>query len=183
MEQHTNHGPVPKCITGKGNGTWSESLQTNGILTEQQSLRIVPESSEQEAVSSVAFGEAAAHAPGLQDVLRTQEGPLSIASKVNGRHPLEARVGKWEQTQHETRMEMYRRVFGAGEPVRRGMELAIVEASEFRPSMVSSGAAMHRDILMNKDARVEWEEVYPNGFESGNAVADFHTQMERAMGM
>lgn len=148
-----------------------------------QSLRIVPESKERSSVSSTSFGDAAAHAPGLQDVLRTQEGPLSIASKINGRHPLEARVNGWEQTQHDTRMEMYRRVFGLGEPIKRTMELEIVDATEFRPQVVGSSGNMHRDILMNRDTRVDWDDVYKGGFENGESVPDMHSQMERSLGI
>lgn len=134
-------------------------------------------------MSSVSFGDASAHAPALHDVLRAQEGPPNIASKVNGRHPLEGRISNWEKTQFETRMEMYRRVFGLGEPIKRSMELGIIDATDFKPSFLGSADHMHRDILMNRDTRVDWEDIYRGDFESGTPVADFHTQMEKSMGI
>ncbi|ODV78025.1 proteasome maturation factor UMP1 [Suhomyces tanzawaensis NRRL Y-17324] len=146
------------------------------------SLKIIPENSQKSSISSTSYGEAAAHAPGLQDILRNQEGPLNLASKLNNRHPLEARIGNWEETQYDTRMETYRRVFGAGEPIRRAMELEIV-SSDFRPSILGGPDSMHRDILLNKDASVDWEDVYTGGLESGANVKDFHTDMEKSVGI
>ncbi|KAK6455293.1 proteasome maturation factor UMP1 [Scheffersomyces xylosifermentans] len=147
------------------------------------SLRIVPENNKTSSVNTTTFGQAAEHAPGLQDILRTQEGPLNMASKLNNRHPLEARIANWEQTQHDTRLETYRRVFGAGEPIKRTMELEIVDATDFKPSVLGGPDSMHRDILMNKDTTVDWEDVYKGGFESGINVKDFHTEMERKVGI
>ncbi|KAG2731541.1 hypothetical protein G9P44_005128 [Scheffersomyces stipitis] len=147
------------------------------------SLRIVPENNKASSISSTAYGETAEHAPGLQDILRTQEGPLNLASKLNNRHPLEGRIANWEQTQQDTRLETYRRVFGAGEPIKRTMELELVEASDFKPSVLGGSDSLHRDVLLNKDASVDWEDVYKGGFESGNNVKDFHSEMEKKMGL
>ncbi|EGW35770.1 proteasome maturation factor [Spathaspora passalidarum NRRL Y-27907] len=147
------------------------------------SLRIIPNNQQESSVTTTKFGEAAEHAPGLQDILRTQEGPLNISSKLNNRHPLESRITTWEKTQEETKLEMYRRVFGAGEPIKRTMELNIVEATDFKPSVLGGSDSMHKDILLGKDTSVDWEDVYPGGFESGNNVKDFHTEMEKKMGI
>lgn len=104
-----------------------------------------------------------------------------MASKINNRHPLEARINNWEQTQRETQLETYRRVFGAGDPIKRTMELNIVEATDFKPQVLGGSSNMHRDVLLNKDASVDWDDVYKGGFEDGNNVKDFHTEMERKM--
>lgn len=127
--------------------------------------------------------EPAEHAPGLPDILKTQSGPLNLASKINNRHPLEQRIANWEQTQHETRMEVYRRVFGAGAPIKRDMELQIVDATDFKPEVLGGADSMHREILMNKDTSLDWEDVYAGGIESGAPVRDFHMEMEKKVGI
>lgn len=119
----------------------------------------------------------------MQDILKTQEGPLNLASKLNNRHPLEQRIANWEETQYQTRLETYRRVFGAGEPIKRTMELEIVDATDFKPQLLGGSDSMHRDILLNNDASVDWEDVYRGGLESGNHVQDFHSEMEKKMGI
>lgn len=146
-------------------------------------MRIVPDNNQQSSVSTTTFGEVAQSAPALQDTFKAQQGPLSIASQLNNRHPLEGRVQNWEDTQHNTRLEMYRRVFGAGEPIKRTMELNIIEASDFRPAVLGGADSMHKDILLNRDASVDWEDIYKGGFDSGRNVQDFHSEMERQMGI
>ena len=147
-------------------------------------MRVVPSSTNKESsVNTTKFGQPAEHAPALQDSLRSQEGPLNIASKINNRHPLESQVTNWEKTQEENRMETYRRIFGAGAPIKRAMELEIVESSSFRPSLLGGVDSMHKDILLNKDSCVDWEDVYPGGFANGDNVKDFHSEMEKQMGI
>lgn len=102
---------------------------------------------------------------------------------MNNRHPLEGRVQNWEETQYNTRLEMYRRVFGAGEPIKRTMELNIIESTDFRPLVLGGADSMHKDILLNRDASVDWEDIYKGGFESGHNVQDFHSEMERKVGI
>lgn len=108
---------------------------------------------------------------------------MSLASKINNRHPLEARIQNWEETQHQTKLESYRRIFGAGEPIRRTMELQIVDATDFKPAVLGGPDTMHRDILLNKDTSVDWEDIYRDGLASGDHVKDFHSEMEKKMGI
>ena len=65
-------------------------------------------------------------------------------------------------------MEGLRRTYGIAEPVRRGMELKIVEGTEWRPRVLGSGAekagSVHRDVLMGRDAEVGWEDVFTGMF-------------------
>lgn len=129
------------------------------------------------------MGDPAAHAPGLQDVLRNQEGPSNLSSKINGRHPLESRLQNWEATEQQTRLEAYRRIFGAGEPIKRTMDLNIVEQTDFKPQVLGGSSNVHRDILMNKDTSIDWEDVYKHDLESGYNVKDFHSEMEKKMGL
>lgn len=123
-------------------------------------MNIAPGNSQFSTVDSVKFGDSAPSAPGLQDILRTQQGPLSIASQVNGRHPLENRLTNWEKSQRELQLEQYRRIFGAAEPIKRSMELKIVDSTDFMPQELGGGTNVHRDILLNKDCSVEWEDIY-----------------------
>lgn len=146
-------------------------------------MRIVPESKKHSSVSTTTFGEVAENTPALQDTLRAQQGPLNIASQLNNRHPLEGRVQNWEETQQNTRLEMYRRVFGAGEPIKRTMELNIIDATDFKPEILGGADSLHKDILLNREATVDWEDVYKGGFESGYSVKDFHSEMEKQLGI
>lgn len=147
-----------------------------------QSLRIAPQNTQPSEVDSTKFGQSAPSAPALQDILRTGEGPLSIASKVNGRHPLEARLANWDETQKQLKMEQYRRLFGAAEPIKREMELKIVESTDFVPSALGGSSNLHRDILLNKDTSVDWDDIY-TGFEQHGSSMDMHTEMERKVGI
>lgn len=138
-------------------------------------LQVVPNGDLRNEIASDSFGIASNAILTLPDTLRTGQGPLNFASNINNRHPLEGRVANWDATQQATRMEMYRRVFGAGEPIKRQMELAIVD-NEFTPM---STDLMHKDILLGKDNDIDWEDVY----RGPEAVPDFHTAMEKKMGM
>lgn len=84
-------------------------------------------------------------------------------------------------------MEMLRRQFGIAEPVRRGMELAIVGQGEWRPMCLGGGfgggygGGLHADILAGRDMEIGWEDVF-----TGDVMRDqpdFHTEMERRFGM
>ncbi|ODQ61818.1 hypothetical protein WICANDRAFT_76008 [Wickerhamomyces anomalus NRRL Y-366-8] len=145
------------------------------------SLRIIPESTQPSAVDSTKFGPGAPSAPGIQDILRSDEGPLNISSKINNRHPLESRIQNWETTQHELKLEQYRRIFGAAEPIKRTMELKIVEQTDFMPNALGNASNVHRDILLNKDTSIDWEDIYTgqNSFQQ----RDFHSDLERKMGI
>ena len=126
------------------------------------------------------------NAASLPDTLRMQEGgAVPLSSQLNDRHPLMHRVQNWEETQHRRQLEQYRYIFGLAEPMRRMMEIGIVDATDFNP--VSQGqSSIHRDILMNKETSVDWEDIYPenNGLLSGNMVGDdVHTQIERKVGI
>ena len=80
-------------------------------------------------------------------------------------------------------METLRRAFGVAEPVRRGMELKITRDGEWRPAVLGGGGApgLHEDILLGRDATVEWEDVF-TGQESAGLVG-MHDEMERKLKM
>ena len=99
-------------------------------------------------------------------------------------------------------MEMLRRQFGIAEPVRRGMELKIASAGEWRPAALGGSSQVHKDILEGRDCEIGWEDVFtgkwlyymePSRDDSwlthhvtGNElreVPDFHTEIENKMKM
>ena len=57
-------------------------------------------------------------------------------------------------------MEMLRRQFGIAEPVRRGMELKIAAAGEWRPAALGGSSGVHKDILEGRDCEIGWEDVF-----------------------
>jgi proteasome maturation protein len=61
-------------------------------------------------------------------------------------------------------MTMLGRQFGIAEPVRRGMELMIVEKGEWTPAVAMTGAGgavgVAGDILSGRDCEVGWEDVF-----------------------
>jgi hypothetical protein len=57
-------------------------------------------------------------------------------------------------------MEMLRRQFGIAEPVRRGMELKIASAGEWRPAALGGSSGVHKDILEGRDCEIGWEDVF-----------------------
>jgi proteasome maturation protein len=61
-------------------------------------------------------------------------------------------------------MESLRRVYGIGEPVRRGMELRIAGMGEWRPRALGVSAGVHTDILSGRDAEIGWEDVFVGKF-------------------
>lgn len=147
-------------------------------------MRIIPSDSRESEVSSTHFNAPSTNAPSLSETLHTQSGPINISSKINNLHPLQSRVNNWEQTQQDTRFETYRRIFGAGEPIKRTMELSIVENTDFKPQVLGGSDPMHKDMLLGKDASLDWEDVYPNGLnQNGSNVMDMHSEMEKRLGL
>ncbi|AOW05353.1 YALIA101S05e13388g1_1 [Yarrowia lipolytica] len=141
------------------------------------SLRITPENTSRTQVNPASFGTGAPSVQGLHDTMR--DGQLNIESQLNGRHPLQARLENWEETQMNMRMQNYKRTFGMGEPIRRTMEMQIVKETTLMPAVVGTPANIHLDILKNKDLDVDWEDVYTGD----DQPLDFHSELEKRMGI
>lgn len=62
-------------------------------------------------------------------------------------------------------MEMLRRQFGLGEPIRRGMELKIAREGEWRPAVLGGSGGVHREILEGRDCEIGWEDVFVGEFD------------------
>ncbi|SCU93669.1 LAFA_0F17612g1_1 [Lachancea sp. 'fantastica'] len=156
-------------------------------------MSIVPNQNYQTNVSSLSGSQPASNAaPALPDTLRSQNGGAApLTSRMNGKHPLEAKLQNWDTTQRQRDLQQYRQVFGLAEPMKREMELAIVRNSDFNPLSLgtengfSSPASMHRDILLNREASVDWEDVYPGSSSMGiggvSLGADVHGAIERSL--
>lgn len=79
-------------------------------------------------------------------------------------------------------MEGYRRTFGAGEPIRRAMELEVIKMTDLAPQLLGGPSSIHQDILLNKDTSVTWEEIYP-GQSHNDLKQSFHSELEKRMGI
>ena len=126
----------------------------------------------------------------LPDTFRQQQGgALPLSTQLNDRHPLESHLQRWEDTQYRRQLEQYRQVFGIAEPMKRVMELELVKSTDFNPlSDITQNSSIHRDILMNKDNSIDWEDVYPDThvrtMASGMMVAnDIHSKIESKLNL
>ncbi|OAA68312.1 20S proteasome maturation protein [Niveomyces insectorum RCEF 264] len=127
-------------------------------------------------------------APPRRPASTTCCGTAASLAATDSAHPLEARLKQWEATRAALRMETLRRAFGMAEPVRRGMELKITREGEWRPLVLGGGGSsssqqpsVHEDILLGRDATVDWEDIYTG--EELRAVPGFHEEMERKLRM
>lgn len=155
-------------------------IRSNHIII---TMNIVPDNTFKSSISTDKAGEHKSNAvQSLPDVFREQVGARPMNTQLNDRHPLESRISNWEETQHKRQLEQYRQIFGIAEPMKRVMELKLVENTDFNPLNHSE---LHRDILMNKETSIDWEDVYPAAdFPSGMMVGDdLHTKIERKMGI
>ncbi|KAA8894061.1 proteasome maturation factor UMP1 [Sphaerosporella brunnea] len=138
------------------------------------SLRIIPADSHSSTVSSVANRKGAPSASSVPDALRNH-GSHSVATDVNNRHPLEARLKAWDQTQMDLKMEGLRRLYGAAEPIRRGMEIKM--CADYKPIQLGGPSNLHKDILENHDCSIDWEDIF-TGNDNVYELPDFHTELE-----
>ncbi|KAK9446837.1 uncharacterized protein V1518DRAFT_422766 [Limtongia smithiae] len=163
------------------------------------SLRIVPKDSYATSVPPPAI--ATATVPALTDHLRANKAPAPIADTLNtaanalsADHPIAQRLEKWEETQLNLKLENLRMLFGTHEPVKRMMELEACKATApFYPevlrradTLMASGAPgagtdVATEILLGKDASVDWEDVY--GGMMDTRALDFTLDLERRMQM
>jgi len=138
------------------------------------SLRVVPASGHASTVSSVANSKGAPSVRSVPDALRNR-GPYSVSADVNSNHPLEARLKQWDETQYNLKMEQLRRLYGAAEPIKRGMEIKM--CADYKPMQLGGPSNLHKDILENRDCSINWEDVY-KGTDNVWETPDFHTELE-----
>lgn len=151
-------------------------------------MKFIPGNNFHSEVNANAFAENISESAPLPDTLRAQTGPQSINSQVNNRHPLELRIRNWDSQQQELKMTQYKQIFGLAEPLRRTMELEVVNATDFKPSCVDGGFKndMHSKIMLGKDMSIDWEDVYGSSYSDGMGNIggqDIHTEFERNVGI
>ncbi|SCU87191.1 LAME_0D09120g1_1 [Lachancea meyersii CBS 8951] len=157
-------------------------------------MSIVPNHNYRSTVSSTDGHQTASNAaPALPDTLRSQNGGATpLSTLVNGKHPLEPKLQNWDHTQRQRDLQQYRQVFGLAEPMKREMELAIVQNSDFNPLSLGTASSssnltsgLHQDILRNREASVDWEDVYPGSVVSGGVSlgVDVHGAIEKSLGI
>lgn len=149
-------------------------------------LSLVPQTAQPSQVRNTQHAPQAPSAPGSIDTLRAN-GPVSIASQINNRHPIEARILHWDENSQRLQMETRRRLLGMADPIKREMELALVQQSEFRPLVLGGSSRIHSDILQNKDCSVDWEDVYPVSSDlllhtaPASAATALHSELEAVL--
>ncbi|KAI5798921.1 proteasome maturation factor UMP1 [Geopyxis carbonaria] len=139
------------------------------------SLRVVPSAAHASKISSAPANSGAPSARSVPDTLRSQEAPHSVAASINNRHPLEARLKAWDETQYNLKMESLRRLYGAAEPIRRGMEIKM--CADYIPAQLGGASNLHKDILEGRDESCEWEDVF-KGNDNVYEIQDFHSELE-----
>ncbi len=127
------------------------------------SLRFIPANDAPDHVSSNSLTAG-------NSALQLTQPPIPTGQTINGRHPLQARLAGWEDVQHENLMTQHRQIFGMAEPIKRTMELGIVDATDFVPMALGGPANVHKNILLNKEATIDWEDVYSGTFLPGFIV-------------
>ncbi|KMU80742.1 hypothetical protein CISG_08685 [Coccidioides immitis RMSCC 3703] len=159
------------------------------------SLRIVPPAKHATQTSNTTKHGATPHlhngapsAPGVPDTLRaslTAPVPTSGLQAPSSTHPLEARLLQWRQTQNALKMESLRRIYGIAEPVRRGMEMKIVQEGQWKPAALgrSNESSIHEDILAlgGRETEVTWEDVFHA--DDLRDPPNFHDEMEQRLKM
>ncbi|CCC68274.1 hypothetical protein NCAS_0B01900 [Naumovozyma castellii] len=153
-------------------------------------MNVVPPSNFQSTVATDKNTEVTSIAThgALPDTLRQQQGgAVPLASQLNDRHPLQNRVTNWDQNEHKRQLEQYRQIFGIAAPMKREMELQIVDKTDFNPlSQGATASSIHHDILLNKDASIDWEDIYPETALNQSTMMvgmDVHSKIEKQLGI
>ncbi|ONH77129.1 Proteasome maturation factor UMP1 [Pichia kudriavzevii] len=147
-------------------------------------LHIVPTNTPNtdDQVKNTDYAPAAPCASGVTDTLRSN-GPVQVATMINNRHPIESRILNWDKTQYAMQMETRRRVHGLADPIKREMDLHMVQLSEGVSTI--NGNRIHSDMLLGKDWRVDWEDIYADDVTASpyKLSNDFHSVMENRLGL
>ncbi|KAG0175616.1 hypothetical protein DFQ30_003366 [Apophysomyces sp. BC1015] len=140
------------------------------------SLRIAPSAHPEENVRST-FDTTHAELGG-HDALRY--GTRSIKSEVLPGHPLENRLGQWEESRWELKLNMARQAYGMHAPIKMMMERNLVSQRQRLPVLPSSN--VHLDILMGKDETIDYED-FLNDPAMSTDMLDVHTTMEHKLNL
>ncbi|KAH8917059.1 proteasome maturation factor UMP1 [Atractiella rhizophila] len=114
---------------------------------------------------------------GLHDTLRY--GPRSLLTEISGKHPLQGRIEKWEETQDNLKLTMMRDLYGIHAPVRLLMERKM---ASFGTHPLRGSSNIHLDILMGRDESLDVADVLTGEGEQREAL-DVRAEMEKKMGL
>ncbi|CCH59275.1 hypothetical protein TBLA_0B04380 [Henningerozyma blattae CBS 6284] len=162
------------------------SLNMN-IVPQNNNLSSINSTSTTESNKQTTKEQTAAKLFSLPDRLRdNQGGAVPLTTQLNDRHPLEARLNNWEDTQFNRQMNQYRQIFGISEPMKKIMDLKLVENTHFNP-LNNNAQNIHKDILLNKDCSIDWEDIYTDGFNGSDISmlggSDMHSKIEHNVGI
>lgn len=104
--------------------------------------------------------------------------PQPAAQNFNDSHPLEKRVANWRANEEAFKLQLLQRSLGAAEPIRRQMEIKLIEKSTFVPEVTGGPSNLHLDILRNQDASIDWEDVHKD-----EQRFDFQQELQKRMGL
>ncbi|KAL1413167.1 hypothetical protein Q8F55_000916 [Vanrija albida] len=156
------------------------------------SHRIVPPtvnaSNEQYAVSTKATNHSQT---GTHDAFRF--GPSSAAQTVaaGNASPLQARLEKWSETQQQLRSTVQRNTFGLSVPLRKAMEVKVVQEELHHPVLLSATPSgmplggshnLHLEILQGNDETLDAPDFMSGGADL-REVLDMSAAMERSRGI
>ncbi|KAG5513859.1 hypothetical protein PMAC_000481 [Pneumocystis sp. 'macacae'] len=83
----------------------------------------------------------------------------SLPLNMDSYHPLEVALNSWEHKMYNLKMQSLDRIFGISEPIRRKMELKILD-SGFRSLIFGKPSNIHHDILNGNDSDIDIDEIF-----------------------
>jgi len=114
---------------------------------------------------------------GLHDSIR-HGGPRSLGSEIGPKHPLQARLENWDETQANLKLTMERNIYGIHAPVRKLMERKLVSQKFNFPGRPQSN--LHLDILMGNDELISISDVFI-GDKDEREPLDIRAEMEKQL--
>ncbi|GAA5880858.1 hypothetical protein JCM16303_005147 [Sporobolomyces ruberrimus] len=148
----------------------------------ESSLALVPGPNDASSSKNTISLSSTSNAHGLHDTLR-HGGPRSLASEISVKHPLQSRLGNWDQTRENLQMTLERNMFGLHAPVRLMMERQIVSSSKTPLNfggMNKSRNNLGYEILLNRDEELTPQDVLVDRLETSQ-LGDFHLAMEQKL--
>ncbi|KTW32503.1 uncharacterized protein T551_00593, partial [Pneumocystis jirovecii RU7] len=116
-------------------------------------------------------------------------GSRSLSLNTDLYHSLEIALNSFKHKGYELKMQSLSRIFGISEPIRRKMELKILD-SEFKPLVLGQSSNIHHDIFSGNDSSIDVDEIF-FGFiilyfsieliklDDHDCSVDFHYELEK----
>lgn len=115
---------------------------------------------------------------GVHDTMRHGLRSMRDESAAATMHPVQHRLERWDETQRNWKMAMYRNTFGLGMPVRMMMERKNVAYTPHMPAKHVSN--IHLDVLDGRDEVLDPVDFLPSNVTGENRLgSDMHSAMEQ----